>query len=69
MPAFRIASASRRVPVLVLALVALSIGAAPAAAAEPLASKVENSNLDASLFYQLLLSEIELCSDQAGTAY
>jgi len=69
MPAFRIASASRRVPVLVLALVALSIGAAPAAAAEPPASKVENSNLDASLFYQLLLSEIELRSDQAGTAY
>ena len=35
MPAFRIASASRRMPVFALALVALSIGAAPAVAAEP----------------------------------
>ena len=70
MPAFRIASASRRMPVFVLALGALSLGAA-AIAAEPPASKtvVENSNLDAPLFYQLLLSEIELRDGQAGTAY
>ena len=69
MPAFRIASASRRMPVCVLALVALSSAAAPAVAAEPAAPKFENSTLDAPLFYQLLLSEIELGSGQAGTAY
>ena len=69
MPAFRIASASRRMPVFALALVALSIGAAPAGAAEPPSPKVENSALDAPLFYQLLLSEIELRNGQAGTAY
>src|SRR4029079_659136 len=69
MPAFPTASASRRVPVLGLALLALSIGAAPAFAAEPAAPKFENSALDAPLFYQLLLSEIELRNGQAGTAY
>ena len=69
MPAFRIASASRRMPVVVLALVALSTGAASAVAAEPPSPKVENSALDAPLFYQLLLSEIELRNGQAGTAY
>ena len=56
-------------PVVVLALVALSTGAAPAIAAETPAPKVENSALDAPLFYQLLLSEIELRNGQAGTAY
>ncbi len=69
MPAFRIASASRRRPVLVLALVALSAAVGTAVAAEPPASKVQNSNLDAPLFYQLLLGEIELRDGQVGTAY
>ena len=69
MPAFRLASASRRMPVLGLTLVALSIAAAPAVAAEAASPKVENSSLDAPLFYQLLLSEIELRNGQAGTAY
>lgn len=69
MPAFRIASASRRRPVLVLALVALSAAVGTAVAAEPAASKVQNSNLDAPLFYQLLLGEIELRDGQVGTAY
>ncbi|MEO5844921.1 MAG: tetratricopeptide repeat protein [Caldimonas sp.] len=69
MPAFRIAFASRRMPVLALALVALSAGIAPASAAERAASKVENSTLDAPLFYQLLLGEIELRNGRAGTAY
>ncbi len=69
MPAFRIASASRRMPVLALALVALSTALTGASAAEPAARKVENSNLDAPLFYQLLLGEIELRNGQAGTAY
>ncbi|MEO8312864.1 MAG: tetratricopeptide repeat protein [Caldimonas sp.] len=69
MPAFRIAFASRRMPVFALALVALSTAFTGASAAEPAASKVENSNLDAPLFYQLLLGEIELRNGQAGTAY
>ena len=65
MPAFRLASATRRISVLVPALAALSF----ALAAEPPAANVENSKLDAPLFYQLLLSEIELRDGQAGTAY
>ena len=69
MPAFRIASAWRRMPVSMLALVAFSVAAAPAVAAEPAVPKVENSALDAPLFYQLLLSEMELRSGEAGTAY
>ena len=69
MSAFCIASAPRRVPVLGLSLVALYIAAAPAVAAEPPARKVDNSSLDAPLFYQLLLSEMELRDGQAGTAY
>jgi len=68
MPAFRIAFAPRRMPALVLALAALSVGVTPSRAAET-PSAVENSNLDAALFYQLLLSEIELRDGQAGTAY
>ena len=69
MPAFRLAFATRRISVLVPALAALSFATAPAFAAEPPAPKVENSSLDAPLFYQLLLSEIELRDGQAGTAY
>ena len=69
MPAFRLASATRRISVLVPALAALSFVTAPAFAAEPPAANVENSKLDAPLFYQLLLSEIELREGQAGTAY
>jgi tetratricopeptide (TPR) repeat protein len=37
--------------------------------AAPAASEVDNSNLDAALFYQLLIGEIELRSGEAGTAY
>ena len=69
MPASCLAFASRRTPVLVAALVALWGGCGAAVAAEPAAAAVENSNLDAPLFYQLLLSEIELRDGQAGTAY
>lgn len=38
----------------------------PAAASEP---EVQNSNLDAPLFYQLLIGEIELREGDAGTGY
>jgi len=69
MPAFRLASASRRRPVLALALAALFTGAGPVLAADPPSTAVENSALDAPLFYQLLLSEMELRNGQAGTAY
>jgi len=69
MPAFRFAFASRRRPVLALALAALFTGAGPVLAADPPSSTVENSTLDAPLFYQLLLSEMELRNGQAGTAY
>jgi tetratricopeptide (TPR) repeat protein len=69
MPAFRLAFASCRTPVLTLALLALSAGAGPLQAAETPSGKIENSALDATLFYQLLLGEIELREGQAGTAY
>ncbi|MDQ6639240.1 MAG: tetratricopeptide repeat protein [Pseudomonadota bacterium] len=69
MPAFCIAPASRRMPVFVLALLALSATGSPVLAAELAAGKFENSNLDAPLFYQLLLGEIELRDGQVGTAY
>ena len=49
--------------------VALSAGAAPLSPPSRPRRKVENSALDAPLFYQLLLSEIELRNGQAGTAY
>ena len=72
MPAFRVASAPSR------AFAAAARAASPAAprrrsprppiAAEP-AAQVENSTLDAPLFYQLLIGEIELRDGQAGTAY
>jgi tetratricopeptide (TPR) repeat protein len=37
--------------------------------AAPAVSEVDNSKLDAALFYQLLIGEIELRSGEAGTAY
>lgn len=52
-------------------LLASLLGVAVAAPAQPAApsAKVENSDLDAQLFYQLLIGEIELRSGEAGTAY
>ncbi len=38
-------------------------------ATAPAASEIDNSKLDAALFYQLLIGEIELRSGEAGTAY
>jgi tetratricopeptide (TPR) repeat protein len=49
-------------PTPVLAQTAASV--APSAASE-----IDNSTLDAALFYQLLIGEIELRSGEAGTAY
>ncbi len=69
MPAFRIASASRRVPASPLALRRAWRRRRRRRAAEPRRDTVENSTLDAPLFYQLLLGEIELRDGQAGTAY
>ncbi|HEV7574462.1 MAG TPA: tetratricopeptide repeat protein [Caldimonas sp.] len=69
MPAFRTAFAPRRMPVLVLALLALSFGGGAASAAGTATAKVENSGLDAPLFYQLLLGEIQLRDGQVGTAF
>ena len=53
-----------------LASMAVTQGAAaqPAASDAP-ASKVENSRLDAPLFYQLLIGEIELSAGEPGEAY
>ena len=69
MPAFRVASAPVRASVAALSLLVLAgvSAAAPGPADE--SNKVENSNLDAPLFYQLLLGEIELRDGQSGTAY
>ena len=69
MPAFRIAFASRRCRFSPWRAVALCIGAGPARRGRAAGEQVENSNLDAPLFYQLLLGEIELRNGDAGTAY
>jgi tetratricopeptide (TPR) repeat protein len=68
MPAFRFR------PARPIALVALWTGVAVAQAAAPQApviapSTVSNSGLDAPLFYQLLVGEMELRSGEAGAAY
>lgn len=53
-----------------LASMAMAQGAAAQpAAADAHASKVENSRLDAPLFYQLLIGEIELRAGEPGEAY
>lgn len=63
-PIFRCARAR------VLAALLASIALAPLAFAQPAGSReVETSGLDAALFYQLLIGEIELRSGEAGTAY
>lgn len=57
-------------PLLAALLAAWLFGAAPAIAQAPAgAPKVENSALDAQLFYQLLIGEIELRDGEPGTAY
>ena len=70
MPAFRVAPGPVRASLVAASMLVLS-GLCVAATAPPAApvNQVENSNLDAPLFYQLLLGEIELRDGQSGTAY
>ena len=57
-------------PLLVALLASWLFGVAPAFAQAPAgAPKAENSALDAQLFYQLLIGEIELRDGEPGTAY
>ena len=73
MPAFPFRFAAGRVSAftlaLPLALLAASAGSASAAVPTPGQPAVVSSNLDAPLFYQLLLGEIELRSGDTATAY
>ena len=70
MPAFRVAPGPVRASFVAASLLVLSgLSAAATAPAAGPENKVENSNLDAPLFYQLLLGEIELRDGQSGTAY
>ncbi len=69
MPAFRVASAPVRASVAALSLLVLAGVSAAATAPVGGGNKVENSDLDTPMFYQLLLGEIELRDGQSGTAY
>jgi tetratricopeptide (TPR) repeat protein len=65
------APCSRTRSAIAAAALLASIALAPAAFGQPAAAAppVENSDLDARLFYQLLIGEIELRSGEPGTAY
>src|SRR5689334_11255251 len=52
-----------------LVAAAASLTLAHGAFAQPKGSPVDNSGLDAALFYQLMVGEIELRSGDVGTAY
>ena len=69
MPAFRVASGPVRAWLVAASLLVLAGAGTAAPGPASGTNKVENSNLDAPLFYQLLLGEIELRDGQAGTAY
>ena len=69
MPASRFLSASGRGSVLALAVLVFSGGASAAAPAVDADDAPTHSKLDAPLFYQLLLGEIELRDGDAATAY
>jgi len=65
-------AACPRVAVVALVFLGQAAAAQPAAPAAPdaaTAPPVQNSTIDAPLFYQLLIGEIELSTGQAGTAY
>ena len=53
----------------VLACALASLAIAHGASAQPASPTVDNSGLDAALFYQLMIGEIELRSGEVGTAY
>ena len=65
------ASAVRSFRACVLGALVAGLGGPPVAAAQanPAAPPPANSRLDAQLFYQLLIGEIELRSGEAGSAY
>src|SRR6476646_3031083 len=80
MPAFRVPPGRLRLPALFLALAAAGLAspapvlAQPAqpvqrAPEPPAAAPVENSNLDAPLFYQLLLAEMQLRNGDTATGF
>ncbi|MEO8925120.1 MAG: tetratricopeptide repeat protein [Caldimonas sp.] len=69
MPAFPFRFSSGRVSAIVLAVFAFATNAAFAAAPAATQPEVTSSNLDAPLFYQLLLGEIELRNGDTATAY
>jgi tetratricopeptide (TPR) repeat protein len=69
MPAFSIRSAPGRASAIVLALFALATSGALAAVPAETKPEPASSNLDAPLFYQLLLGEIELRNGDTATAY
>ena len=80
MPAFRVHPGRLRLPALLLALGAAGLAspllalAQPAepvvrAPAEPAGPPVENSRLDAPLFYQLLLAEMQLRNGDTATGF
>lgn len=66
MPAFNCRTAGARALVALLASVVVASAPTQAANASPL---VENSELDARLFYQVLIGEIQLNSGDAGSAF
>lgn len=80
MPAFRVHPGGLRLPALVLALAAAGLAAPPSAGAQPVtparrvppatpAPPVDNSRLDAPLFYQLLLAEMQLRNGDPATGF
>ena len=69
MPAFRIHSGPLRLPALLLALAATG-ATSPAALAQSIpVAALDNSALDAPLFYQLLLGEIQVRNGDTATGY
>lgn len=69
MPAFRVLSRCGRLCALVLALSGVAWAPAKAVAAEPARPPVDNSRLDAPLFFELVLGEMELREGEVGGAY
>ena len=71
MPAFRVQPGRLRLPALVLALAAVGLASPLPALAQPTpaAPAVGNSGLDAPLFYQLLIAEMQLRNGDPATGY
>ena len=69
MPGFRFRSGPLRLPAVLLALAATAAAPPAVLAQTERVAAVENSALDAPLFYQLLLGEIQLRSGDPATAF